>query len=188
MNVPDFYINSGTNKTGIGYREVNWSLPRARQLVLGRQNLYDGLWKTIPSMSWTFVPLTEYHGGGEEATLEPLNDHLVEYESHMMQNYGAGVQACYRGPRLYDTPETKAVVTNVINWYKKYRDILNSDIVHLKRPSGKDWDGFLHTGISKTSYVREKEGPGKKYNLDREYEIKVKVTIPANSYTWLVVE
>ena len=219
MNVPDFYINSGTNKTGIGYREVNWSLPRARQLVLGRQNLYDGLWKTIPSMSWTFVPLTEYHGGGEEATLEPLNDHLVEYESHMMQNYGAGVQACYRGPRLYDTPETKAVVTNVINWYKKYRDILNSDIVHLKRPSGKDWDGFLHvnpklkekgfvmvfnpldkdvvreiklplyyTGISKTAYVREKEGPGKKYNLDREYEIKVKVTIPANSYTWLVVE
>ncbi len=219
MNVPDFYINSGTNKTGIGYREVNWSLPRARQLVLGRQNLYDGLWKTIPSMSWTFVPLTEYHGGGEEATLEPLNDHLVEYESHMMQNYGAGVQACYRGPRLYDTPETKAVVTNVINWYKKYRDILNSDIVHLKRPSGKDWDGFLHvnpklkekgfvmvfnpldkdmvrdiklplyyTGISKTSYVREKEGPGKKYNLDREYEINVKVTIPANSYTWLVVE
>ena len=219
MNVPDFYINSGTNKTGIGYREVNWSLPRARQLVLGRQNLYDGLWKTIPSMSWTFVPLTEYHGGGEEATLEPLNDHLVEYESHMMQNYGAGVQACYRGPRLYDTPETKAVVTNVINWYKKYRDILNSDIVHLKRPSGKDWDGFLHvnpklkekgfvmvfnpldkdmvrdiklplyyTGINKTAYVREKEGPGKKYNLDREYEIKVKVTIPANSYTWLVVE
>jgi hypothetical protein len=219
MNVPDFYINSGTNKTGIGYREVNWSLPRARQLVLGRQNLYDGLWKTIPSMSWTFVPLTEYHGGGEEATLEPLNDHLVEYESHMMQNYGAGVQACYRGPRLYDTPETKAVVTKVINWYKKYRDILNSDVVHLKRPSGKDWDGFLHvnpklkekgfvmvfnpldkdvvreiklplyyTGISKTAYVREKEGPGKKYNLDREYEINVKVTIPANSYTWLVVE
>ncbi|WP_220377712.1 MULTISPECIES: NPCBM/NEW2 domain-containing protein [unclassified Arenibacter] len=219
MNVPDFYINSGTNKTGIGYREVNWSLPRARQLVLGRQNLYDGLWKTIPSMSWTFVPLTEYHGGGEEATLEPLKDHLVEYESHMMQNYGAGVQACYRGPRLYDTPETKAVVTKVINWYKKYRDILNSDVVHLKRPSGKDWDGFLHvnpklkekgfvmvfnpldkdvvreiklplyyTGISKTAYVREKEGPGKKYNLDREYEINVKVTIPANSYTWLVVE
>ncbi len=219
MNVPDFYINSGTNKTGIGYREVNWSLPRARQLVLGRQNLYDGLWKTIPSMSWTFVPLTEYHGGGEEATLEPLNDHLAEYESHMMQNYGAGVQACYRGPRLYDTPETKTVVTNVIDWYKKYRDILNSDIVHLKRPSGKDWDGFLHanpklkekglvmvfnpldrdmvreiklplyyTGISKTAYVREKEGTRKKYNLDREYEINVKVRIPANSYTWLVVE
>ena len=219
MNVPDFYINSGTNKTGIGYREVNWSLPRARQLVLGRQNLYDGLWKTIPSMSWTFVPLTEYHGGGEAATLEPLNDHLLDYESHMMQNYGAGVQACYRGPRLYDTPETKAVVANVIKWYKQYRDILNSDIIHLKRPSGKDWDGFMHvnpnlkekglvmvfnpldkeivrelklplyySGLSKTALVREKAGSLKKYELNREYEIKVNVKIPANSYSWLVIE
>ncbi len=219
MNVPDFYINSGTNKTGIGYREVNWSLPRERQLILGRQNLYDGLWKTIPSMSWTFVPLTEYHGGGKAATLEPLKDHLVDYESHMMQNYGAGVQACYRGPRLYDTPKTKTVVTNVIKWYKRYRDILNSDIIHLKRPSGKDWDGFMHvdpnlkekglvmvfnpldkeivrelrlplyySGITKSALVREKEGPLKKYGLNREYEIKVKVKIPANSYSWLVIE
>ncbi|MCM4153687.1 alpha-galactosidase [Arenibacter sp. N53] len=219
MNVPDFYINSGTNKTGIGYREVNWSLPRARQLVLGRQNLYDGLWKTIPSMSWTFVPLTEYHGGGEAATLEPLNDHLLDYENHMMQNYGSGVQACYRGPRLYDTPKTKAVVAKVIKWYKQYRDILNSDIIHLKRPSGKDWDGFMHvnpklkekglvmvfnpldkeivreiklplyySGLSKTALVREKAGPLKKYGLNREYEIKVNVKIPANSYSWLVIE
>ena len=144
MNVPDFYLNSGTNKTGIGYREVNWSLPHDRQLVLGRTNIYDGLWKSIPSMCWTFVPLTEYHGGGETATLEPLNDHLGAYESHMMQNYGSGVQACYRGPRLFDTPKTKAVVKKVIDWYKKYRTILNSDIIHLKRPSGKDWDGFMH--------------------------------------------
>ena len=144
MNVPDFYLNSGTNKTGIGYREVNWSLPRDRQLVLGRANIYDGLWKSIPSMCWTFVPLTEYHGGGAAATLEPLNDHLEAYENHMVQNYGSGVQACYRGPRLYDTPKTKGVVKKVIDWYKTHRDILNSDIIHLKRPSGKDWDGFIH--------------------------------------------
>ena len=66
----------------------------------------------------------------------------------MMQNYGSGVQACYRGPRLYDAPETRALVTNFIDWYKQYREILNSDIVHLRRPSGKDWDGFLHVNPS----------------------------------------
>jgi hypothetical protein len=130
MNVPDFYVNSGTNKTGIGYREVNWSLPRERQAVLGRQNIYDGLWSRIPSMCWTFVPLTQYHGGGAAATMEPLKEHLTEYENQMMQNYGSGVQACYRGPRLYDAPETKALVAKTIDWYKKYRGILNSDIVH----------------------------------------------------------
>ncbi|MBD0833217.1 alpha-galactosidase [Aestuariibaculum sediminum] len=144
MNIPDFYINSGTNKVGIGYREVNWSLPRDRQLVLGRTNIYDGLWDRTPSMCWTFTPLTQYHGGGEAATIEPLNEHLMDYKNQMMQNYGAGVQSCYRGPRLYDTEETKQVVIDVIDWYKTYRDILNSDLIHLRRPSGKDWDGFMH--------------------------------------------
>lgn len=62
----------------------------------------------------------------------------------MFQNYGAGVQACYRGPRLYDTPETKRVVMEIINWYKKYRRILNSDIIHLRKPDARDWDGLMH--------------------------------------------
>ncbi len=35
-------------------------------------------------------------------------------------------------------------INKTIKWYKQYRDILNSDIIHLKRPSGKDWDGFMH--------------------------------------------
>lgn len=144
MNVPDFYVNSGSNKTGIGYREVNWSLPRARQLMLGRMNIYDGLWDRTPSMCWTFTPLTQYHGGGAAATIEPLSEHIDDYKNQMIQNYGSGVQSCYRGPRLYDTGETKAVVKEVIDWYKKYRLILNSDLIHLRRPSGKDWDGFMH--------------------------------------------
>jgi len=144
LNAPDFYYLQGSNKCGIGYREVNWSLPRDQQIILGRQNIYDGTWQKTPSMAWTFVPLTEYHGGGEEATLEPLKDHLDAYKAHMVQNYGSGVQACYRGPRLYDTDITKKVVVDQISHYKKYRDLLNSDIIHLKRPDGRSWDGFMH--------------------------------------------
>lgn len=144
-NIPDFgYMLNGGTKVGIGYREVNWSLPRERQLVLGRQVMYDGLWERLPGMCWTFVPLTQYHGGGAAATLEPLKDHIPDYKAHMIQNYGAGVQACYRGPRLYDTPETKAAVVEVIDWYKKYRTILNSELIHLRRADGRDWDGFMH--------------------------------------------
>jgi len=144
LNAPDFYFLEGSNKCGIGYREVNWSLPREQQIVLGRQNIYDGTWEKTPSMAWTFVPLTEYHGGGKAATLEPLKDHLDSYEAHMAQNYGSGVQACYRGPRLYDAKETKDLVISQIEHYKQYRDILNSDIIHLKRPDGRSWDGFMH--------------------------------------------
>ena len=88
--------------------------------------------------------MVEYHGGGAAATLEPLKDHLYEYRMLMFQNYGAGVQACYRGPRLYDSPQTKETVVEIISWYKKYRRILNSDIIHLRKPDARDWDGIMH--------------------------------------------
>ncbi len=144
INAPDWYFLDGTHKIAIGYREVNFSLSREQQKILNRQNIFDGTWEKTPSMGWGFVPLTKYQGGGPEAVLEPLSEHLKDYEQLMIQYYGAGVQACYRGPRLYDTEETKAMVVKVISWYKKYRDILNSDIIHLRRADGRDWDGVMH--------------------------------------------
>lgn len=144
MNVPDFYLMNGSTKTSIGYREVNWSLPRDRQLIHSRQLLYDCTWENPVGSMWSFTPLVQYHGGGAAATLEPLNEHLYEYRTHMVQNYGTGIQACYRGPRLYDTEETRQMVKEVISWYKKYRRILNSDIIHLRKPDARDWDGILH--------------------------------------------
>ncbi|MHC4324903.1 MAG: alpha-galactosidase, partial [Planctomycetota bacterium] len=50
LNVPDWYFLNGSNKSAMGYREVNWSLPRDRQIILGRQNIFDGTWKKTPSM------------------------------------------------------------------------------------------------------------------------------------------
>jgi hypothetical protein len=144
INAPDWYFLDGSNKIGIGYREVNFSLPRGDQQLLNRQNIFDGTWEKSPAMGWGFVPLTRYQGGGPEAVLEPLSEHLGDYKALMMEYYGSGVQACYRGPRLYDTEQTKQTVIAVIKWYKKYRDILNSDIIHLRRPDGRDWDGILH--------------------------------------------
>ncbi len=172
LNAPDWYFLNGSNKTGIGYREVNWSLPRDRQIMLGRQNIYDGTWTKTPSMGWTFTPLTEYHGGGAAATLEPLDSHRMEYRQHLWQNFGSGVQSCYRGPRLFDTEETKRTVKDAVDWYKKYRQILNSDIIHLRRPDGQDWDGIMHVNPS----LREK-GFAMLYNPLKE-KILRKVKLP----------
>ncbi len=144
LNIPDWYFLSGGNKTGMGYRETNWSLPREYQEIIERQNIFDGTWEKTPSMGWMFVPLTQYHGGGAAATIEPLKDHLAHYETRLANLFGAGVQACYRGPRLYDTPETRAVVKRWVDFYKQNRAILDSDIIHLRRPDGRDWDGWLH--------------------------------------------
>ncbi|WP_420320027.1 hypothetical protein [Flagellimonas sp.] len=143
LNIPDYYYMTGGNKCGMGYREVNWSLPRNQQLVHTRQNIYDGAWQKTPSMGWMFVPLTEYHGGGAAATIEPLKEHLHHYEMMMMSNLGGGVQACYRGPRLYDSDETKSMVSKVVKWYKKHREVLEGDIIHLRRADGRDLDYWL---------------------------------------------
>ncbi len=160
LNVPDYYYLAGSNKCGMGYREVNWSLPRAEQLIHTRQNIFDGTWAKTPSMGWMFVPLTEYHGGGAAATIEPLEEHLEHYRLMMLANLSAGVQACYRGPRLFDSPRTQAMIQEVVAWYKEYRDILESDVIHLRRPDARDWDGLLH--------------------------VNPRVQIPANGFQWAV--
>lgn len=148
LNVPDYYFLSGSNKTGMGYRESNWSLPREQQQVHARQNLFDGTWTKTPSMGWMMVPLVEYQGGGPAATIEPLKDHLPDYEMHLANNFGYGAQACYRGPRIYDTPETKASVVKWVKWFKKYRAILESDVIHIRRADGRNLDAILHVNPS----------------------------------------
>jgi hypothetical protein len=144
VNAPDHYFLNGTSKVGMGYREVNWSLPRDQQVIHTRQNIYDGTWRKTPSMGWMFVPLTEYHGGGAAATIEPLAQHLDHYDRMLTSNLALGVQACYRGPRLYDTEETRYLVAERVAWFHRYRDILEADVVHGRRADGRDVDWMLH--------------------------------------------
>ena len=54
------------------------------------------------------------------------------------------MQACYRGPRLYDTDRTKAMVKAKVDWFKAHRDILESDLIHGRRADARDLDWMLH--------------------------------------------
>lgn len=144
LNVPDHYYLSGSNKCGMGYRETNWSLPREQQLIHARQNIFDGTWEKTPSMGWMFVPLTEYHGGGAAATIEPLDEHAEHYARALSGHLAFGVQACYRGPRLFDSGRTKSLVRDQVAWFKTHRRILESDVIHGRRADGRDLDWMLH--------------------------------------------
>lgn len=146
LNVPDWYFLQGSNKTGMGYRETNWSLPRAQQVIHTRQNLFDGTREKNPAMGWMFVPLTQYHGGGAAATIEPLSEHLDHYERMLESNLGFGAQACWRGPRLYDSDATRDLLKARVDWYKQYRGILESDVIHSssRRADGQGVDWVLH--------------------------------------------
>ena len=144
LRVPDYYFLSGANECGMGYRETNWSLPRAQQLIHTRQNIFDGTWEKTPSMGWMFVPLTQYHGGGAAATIEPLSEHIDHYRLMLRSNLAMGVQAVYRGTRLHDSPEVRDMVREETTWFKGYRDILESDMIHGRRADGRSLDWMLH--------------------------------------------
>lgn len=146
LNTPDWYYLVGSTKCGMGYREVNWSLPRAQQVIHTRQNIFDGTRHKRPSMGWMFVPLTQYHGGGAAATVEPLDEHREHYRRLLESNLGAGVQACYRGPQLYDTERVRDLVRAQVDWYKAHRDVLEAPIVHSasRRADGRGLDWLLH--------------------------------------------
>src|SRR5699024_366631 len=104
-------------------------------------------------------------------------------------------------------------------FYKKYRRVLDADVIHLRRPDGQDWDGIMHvdsqgkekglaffynplkkmikrnialplyyTGLTEEAKIREKEGLKKKYKLNRDYSVDMHIEIPANGYTWFVIE
>ena len=213
LNIPDYYYLAGGNKCGMGYRETNWSLPRAQQVIHTRQNIYDGTWDKNVTMGWMFVPLTEYHGGGEAATIEPLEAHLDHYELMMASNLAAGVQACYRGPRLYDSERTREMVAGMVSWFKSHRAVLEGDLVHLRRADGADLDYWLmvnpeneekgalivfnptdrmvtrsirvplyYTGLTLETEIYSEENVFGKYRLNRDFSIRMNVSVPAGGW------
>jgi hypothetical protein len=218
VNAPDYYYLNGTNKCGMGYREVNWSLPRDMQVIHTRQNIYDGTWHKTPSMGWMFVPLSEYHGGGAAATIEPLDEHRDHYRRMLQSNLGLGVQACYRGPRLFDTQRTRQMVREQVDWFRQYRDILESDVVHGRRADGRDVDWMLHvnpdlpckgmllvynpadrpvqrtlevdlyyTGLADNAVVSERDERPQRMQLQRDYRIRLPVSVPPRGMNWFVI-
>ena len=128
----------------IGYNEHQYSLPRWQDLSISRQGLFDDTFKIPPTAGWMFLPISMYHGGGGAATFEPLHEHMKEYDWAFAQHMGAGVGVVYRGNMLYDTEPVMLLVKKWVDFYKKYRDILRSDLIHVRRADMQSIDCYLH--------------------------------------------
>lgn len=110
------------------------------------------------------------------------------------------------------------MVKRMTGFYHQHRAILDSDIIHLRRPDGRDLDYILHvnpdlkekgllmvynpcpvelekeiqlplyyTGLKATASVAERDQPPVRYELARDYSIRLRVKVPANSYSWFVI-
>lgn len=216
LNIPDWYFLSGGTKCCMHYREANYGLPRAEQVLVERQNMFDGTWEKCASQGWMLIPLSSYNGGAD-STIEPLDQHRDHYNERFADLVGYGVQACYRGPRLFDSDATKAIVKHWTGFYKTHREVLDGDIIHLRRPNGLDWDGILHVnpqgrekamaffynplqqevvreiriplhyaGLTDQALVSVEGKAPESIRLDRQETATLNVKIPAGSHTWLL--
>ena len=114
--------------------------------------MYDDTYHLLPTQGWMFVPIVVYHAGGSAAMFEPLESHLLEYEWALAQYMGYGVAACYRGNVLYDGPKSQAIVKKWVSFFKQYRDILISDIVHVRRPDMQGETSCIYPAIPKIEH------------------------------------
>ena len=144
IHQPDAYYFQGGAKSTMGYNEAQYSLPRWTDLHVSRMTVFDDTYSKLPTQGWMFVPLDDYHAGGDAAAFDPMSAHLAEYEWALAQYLGAGVGACYRGRRLFDDAASRAAVTRWVAFYKRHRAILASDLLHLRRPDMQDVDYAMH--------------------------------------------
>lgn len=160
IHQPDDFYFYGGSKAGMGYNENQYSLPRWMDLQVSRMGMYDDTYIHLVTEGWMFLPLTAYHSNDPNCYFEPLHQNLADYDWALGQYFGFGVMAMMRGKELYDTEDTKQVVLKWTGFYRKHRQILISNIVHLRRCDMQSFDAILHAN----AFLEDERGLAVFYN------------------------
>ncbi len=136
LTIPDYYVLNGQACTGMGYREATDNIDIVLQTVIYRQYIFDGTWHKTAGMGWVNLNTEVLHGGMER--------NLDKYERALFVMLSSGAQVWVRGHRLYDGPQSRAMLKKWLEWYRRYRAVIQGDLIHLKRPDGRGLDYTLH--------------------------------------------
>jgi hypothetical protein len=181
VNQPDNFFFQGGSRTGMGYDEKQYSLPRWQDLSISRMGMYDDLYRLLPTQGWMFLPLSDYEGGGSGAAFQ---GHVQEYSFGLQQYLGAGTAACYRGPCPYSSNASKAMLIEHIGFYQKHRYTLTQPVIHLRRPNMQGWDGWLH--VNPFSYGSTTNFTNSSYAAVGEREVGVAVIFNPTTFALAV--
>ena len=125
-----------------GYTEEDFCNSEGmEQLVNCRARLYQARYVIPACASWGFLAVDSYHrhavGISEEQPW--LYDHALG------GLIGYGHAGMIHGSRLFAGPRTEAVARKWIAFYRRYRETLRGDFLHVAAPDGYHVDAVLHT-------------------------------------------
>lgn len=164
LTVPDWYFLNGQACTGMGYREATDNIDINLQTVIYRQYIFDATWHKTAQMGWVNLNTEVLHGGMEK--------NLDKYERTFFGMMASGAQVWVRGHRLYDGPQSQAMLKKWMEWYKRHSEVILGDIIHLRRPDGRSLDYYLHVNPA-----GKEKGMLLVFNpLDQE--VKKEITVP----------
>jgi hypothetical protein len=154
VNAPDDYLfEGGANKVCGGYTMFSSTQSHWEMLQIQRVQMYDALYVETPTMAWMLAPLDPYGGGGGNG-LEPLSQNIEAYNWTLASYLGYGLSGtCFRGHRIYNTPEVAAMVKTWTSFWMQYRQILTRDVIHVKRPDYQSIDAIMHVESNRSAAV-----------------------------------
>ena len=105
-------------------------------LLLGRTYVYDGTMHKTPTNGGMCYDLSR--AGSMNTT-----DELRFFNTSLSVFLGAAGR-CFLGGDLYQNAASEAILRQWMGTLNRFRDVLNGDIVHVKKPNGRSWDAMLH--------------------------------------------
>jgi len=211
MTAPDWYFLNGQSCTGMGYREATDQIDIVLQTMLYRQYIFDGTWYKNPSMGWVNLNTEAFQGSLEQ------NLNAYERQFFQMLGSGAEVWVrCARlydspntrtmlGKWVTWYKHYQSILTSDIIHMRRPDGRSPDCILHVN-PNLKEKAMLLvfnptpsentkeyvvplyYSGITKSARIREHEGTIVEYPVDHDGNVHIPITLPANGFTWLVIE
>jgi hypothetical protein len=138
VTCPDPYeLASGTVAQPIGYTD-RWGSEgdRWEWLLLGRTYAYDGtLWKTPTN---GLMP-ADVNRAGPMASADDL-----AWLDAMFATFLGLAGRNFQGGPLWLNPASRAIAVGWGATFNAYRRVLNGDVIHVRKPTGRSWDAVMH--------------------------------------------
>ena len=138
ISCPDPYeLAAGSWNQPIGYTDRWGSVGEPwTWLLLGRTYIFDGTTHKPPTNGGVCFDLNRAGGMATPDELRFYNTSLAVFL--------AAAGRCFQGGALWQNDASKALVSAWMATFNRFRDVLNGDIIHVKKPNGRSWDAMMH--------------------------------------------